>query len=147
MVDNEYFADKDKRRAFVAGLRELADFLDANPDVPAPRFSSEISVHLYGTDEQKVTAIVECARLMGVEPTLESDGHHLLARLSFGHVVYQVIGLSQQCKDDFDLQSRLGREAFERLRDRALSDEQDGECVDADEPPAALRQLAAAVIA
>ena len=34
-----YYANSEERAELIAGLRELADFLDQDPQVPAPRFT------------------------------------------------------------------------------------------------------------
>ena len=34
-----YYANYEERAELIAGLRELAVFLDRNPQVPAPRFT------------------------------------------------------------------------------------------------------------
>ena len=34
-----YYANSEERAGLIAGLRDLAQFLDQNPDVPAPRWA------------------------------------------------------------------------------------------------------------
>jgi hypothetical protein len=81
------------RGAAIAGLRELADFLDANPDVP---------VDLYGwtfhafpraeTDAAARAAVDQAAAVLNVPVTDDTArAGHYYARRMFGPVTYAVV--------------------------------------------------------
>jgi hypothetical protein len=68
------------RTDFTAGLRALADYLDANPGVPVPEFSAAILIHIYGTDDEQRIEVDRVAELLGVSvlddhrwPPLQGD--------------------------------------------------------------------------
>jgi hypothetical protein len=66
-------AEVDPRAAFTRGLREIADFLDAHPDVPLPYLESSahsggelrpsLPIYLWGDDQREQLAAI--AREMG----------------------------------------------------------------------------------
>ncbi len=89
--------DPAARDAFIGGLRDLADFLAVNPDVPVSTFPVEIKVQPYGmhgTDEEKAREIDAFAAAAGVEVLDERDstgyfsGRYSAAR-TFGPVTYE----------------------------------------------------------
>ena len=47
-----YHANSEERVGLIAGLRGLADFLDQNPDLPAPRRADVIVFTADGTDAE-----------------------------------------------------------------------------------------------
>ena len=49
---NYYYANSDERALLTAGLRDLADFLDRNPQVPAPRWADLLVFPPRGTDAE-----------------------------------------------------------------------------------------------
>ena len=77
------------------GLRELADFLDTNPDVLALRRNAQVSVHLSYIliDADAVQAV---ARLLGTEVTTTiTDGStHSATPASFGGLEVSFFAIS-----------------------------------------------------
>lgn len=71
------------RTALIAGLRELADFLAANPDVPPP-YRASGQMHFAGTDEENFTAVRTAAAAMGVQVDEEEHGLSVTAKRHFG---------------------------------------------------------------
>lgn len=63
--------EQDARSAYTAGLRQLANILDAHPEVPLPyegsgrMLSQRISFMFYGSDDHR-TAMAEARRALGV---------------------------------------------------------------------------------
>src|SRR5690348_8558265 len=67
-----------------AGLRELADWLDSNPDVDLREFETiELTRSTQGSDEDDEAEVAQWAAAMGVTPEWTSYGH-LIARRNFG---------------------------------------------------------------
>lgn len=84
--------DTEDRAALIKGMRELADFLEARPDIPAPRRSDCGTVFVNGTIAGKRAQIDHAARLLGAPVTDNTarGGHYSVTR-SFGPVVYEMI--------------------------------------------------------
>ncbi len=85
----------DFRWAFIAGLRDLADYLAAHPAVPVPEHGTEIIVHAASTDDGGCAQVDRFARQLGVpvENELAYCGHYRAAR-SFGPVGYRMTAIS-----------------------------------------------------
>ena len=72
---------RDTRTAYTTGLRQLADLLDTNPDLPIPFTGSDdmapISIHSlgYGDDDPKAT-LATIARLLPGTVTKEVDSSY-----------------------------------------------------------------------
>lgn len=89
--------DPAKREAFIAGLRDLADFLAAHPAVAVPSSGADITVQPYGTDEQEAADIEAFAAAAGVavldeRRTGDDEGFYTgrySATCEFGPVVYR----------------------------------------------------------
>jgi hypothetical protein len=88
--------DPAARDAFIAGLRELADFLAARPAVAVPA-GADITVQPYGTDEQEAAEIDAFAAAVGVDvlderQTGDPRGYHVgrySAVREFGPIIYR----------------------------------------------------------
>ena len=81
------------RAALVAGLRDLADFLAAHPDVPVPPAYHEETIHDFpdgDTDEERRAGVDRAADAMGV-PAAETRGGHYKATARFGPLAYEVL--------------------------------------------------------
>jgi hypothetical protein len=88
------FTDTDRRTAVISGLRDLADFLDTNPDVPAPGGPISISYYPLGADEEIRAQVDHVARLLGSDV----DAHeltlgHYSTGITFGIAEYRAVGL------------------------------------------------------
>ena len=68
----------DKTTEVVKGLRALADFLEANPDVPVRRVDA--GPFLHGTDEEDRHEIDRIAGLLGVSPSTTVSGYYSVER-------------------------------------------------------------------
>ena len=60
-----YHANSEERRRLTAGLRELADFLDQNPQVPAPRRADLLVFPPDGSDAEMFAEIDVIAEQIG----------------------------------------------------------------------------------
>ena len=88
------YSDAEERGSLIVGLRELADFLEGNPKVPAPRWADVMVFPPHGTDIEMKAAIDAIAALVGTDvsdQTAES-GHYTASR-RFGPVQYKAVGI------------------------------------------------------
>lgn len=75
----------DRREAYVAGLRALADLIEANPILPLPIESIGHSFYLRGDEARPALAVLEAAGLAGREVKVDHEkadyGFELSGRL------------------------------------------------------------------
>jgi hypothetical protein len=85
----------DHRQAFIAGLRDLAQYLASHPAVPVPGHGAEILLSANSTDDGGCAQVDRFARQLGVTPQdeLAHTGHYSAAR-SFGPVGYRMTAIS-----------------------------------------------------
>jgi hypothetical protein len=91
------YAGPDERAALINGFRALADYLDSNPNVPAP---SHADVYTFPTDGEcgGMRADIEAAaELLGCQARETAGGEHYSATRSFGPVEYRIIAI---CKHE-----------------------------------------------
>ena len=96
-------ASPDQRARFTAGLRELADYLDAHDDVPVPDYP-HITVHADGaSDAGDRQAVDAAARGLGTRAAESRPGSgHYKTRRDFGPLSYEVLAISRACMADYD---------------------------------------------
>ncbi|MFG1879393.1 hypothetical protein ACGFIV_31625 [Sphaerisporangium sp. NPDC049003] len=86
--------DTDRRTAVISGLRDLADFLDTNPDIPAPWGPISINYYALGTDEEIRAQVDHIARLLGSDLDAHELMHgHYSTGITFGIAEYRAVGL------------------------------------------------------
>ena len=90
------YADSTERAAFIAGVRELADYLESNPEVPAPIYSRVYTFPPNIGWAEMCAEIDAAAALLGVMPRLTDGGHYVAGR-SFGPVEYEAVAIP--CKN------------------------------------------------
>lgn len=81
-----------QRVRFAAGLRALADFIESNPDVPAPWSADALVFPLGGNDTEKQAEIDVIGEHIGAEPHFTQGGHYTVSRL-FGPVEYRAVAI------------------------------------------------------
>jgi len=87
------YADTTQRQAFIAGLRELAGFLENNTDVPTPEYGTEILVFPpFVSDGEKKREIDVIAACIGSETETSCGGHYSASR-RFGPVRYRAVAI------------------------------------------------------
>lgn len=86
-----FSTDPEHRKAYIDGLRQLADYLDANPGVPVPAEGTEILLTASDAEEGGITEIFAMSVRLAA-PFAERDGFYRTAR-KFGPVTYK--GVSQ----------------------------------------------------
>ncbi|SNR96264.1 hypothetical protein [Actinomadura mexicana] len=91
------------RHQTIAGLRALADFLEANPAVPVNEYGREYNVYTHAEDETAAVAMVDqVAALLGAEVTdTRAHGGHYSAEKTFGRITYGVVHVPQRRHDEY----------------------------------------------
>ena len=98
-----YYANPKERERLIAGLRELADFLDQNPQVPAPRSADLLVFPPNGSDAEMFAEIDAIAGRIG---TVASDadsprGHYSAVRF-FGLVQYRAVAIPNRARNEIE---------------------------------------------
>lgn len=94
----------DDRAALIAGLRDLADFIEANPAVPVPPYlSAHISIPAPGSDDDEKRAFVDttAASLGTTAAYVDPSGHYMTAR-TFGPVEFHVFTIPAAAHARYD---------------------------------------------
>ena len=87
------YASPSQRRALISGLRALADFLESNPDVPAPEYTDVLVFPPSASDAEKRRQIdVIASRIGSVAETFSSYRHYRTSR-RFGPVEYRAVAI------------------------------------------------------
>lgn len=96
-----YYANSAGRGRLIAGLRELADFLDQNPDVPAPWRTDVLVFPPDGSDAEMFAAIDVIAEQIGTTASdADSPSGHYSAVREFGPVRYRAVAIPHGARDD-----------------------------------------------
>lgn len=94
------YANSEERAGLIAGLRDLADFLDRNPNVPAP---PSTLIYLFppdGTDAEMLAEIDVVAELIGATASDASPRGHYSAVRNFGPVQYRAVAIPNSTRDN-----------------------------------------------
>jgi hypothetical protein len=95
-----YRANSEERGRLTAGLRELAAFLDQNPEVPAPWRADVIVFPAEGTDAEMFAEIDAIAERIGVTAShADSPRGHYSAVRHFGPVEYRAVAIPHSARD------------------------------------------------
>ena len=91
-----YYANHEERVRLIAGLRDLAEFLDQNPQVPTPRYTDMLLVFPPpGSDAEMFAEVDVIATQIGVTAS-DADspavGHYSAVR-DFGPVQYRAVAI------------------------------------------------------
>jgi hypothetical protein len=88
------YSNAEERGSLIVGLRELADFLERNPKVPAPRWADVMVFPPHSTDIEMKAAIDAIAALIGTDISDQTteNGHYAVSR-KFGPVQYRAVGI------------------------------------------------------
>jgi hypothetical protein len=97
----EEAANRRLRAAFTAALREMADYLDAHPDLPLPS-AAEVAPYLDGTDEQDRAEVDRIAGILGARPETTPGGHYRVSRTFGARVTYQAVAIPDQQMQDWE---------------------------------------------
>jgi hypothetical protein len=89
-----HYANPEERARVIAGLRDLADFLDQNPQVPAPGYTDLLVFPPIGSDAEMFAEIDVIAALIDTTASdADSPGRHYSAVRGFGPVQYRAIAI------------------------------------------------------
>ncbi len=95
-----YYANSEERAGLIAGLRELAEFLDQNPDVPAPRWTDLLVFPPAGSDAEMFAEIDVIADQVGVTASdADSPAGHYSASRGFGPVQYRAVAIPHAARN------------------------------------------------
>ena len=96
-----YYANSEERAGLIAGLRDLAEFLDKHPSVPAPRRTDMFVFPPVGTDAQMFAEIDAIACQIGATASdADSPAGHYSAYRDFGPVQYRAIAIPHSARDN-----------------------------------------------
>jgi hypothetical protein len=95
------YANSKQRDGFIAGLRDLADFLEQNPQIPAPSRSDVIVFRADGSDAEMFAEVDVIAGQIGTTATdVGSPRGHYTAAREFGPVQYRAVAIPHSARDD-----------------------------------------------
>jgi hypothetical protein len=91
-------ADLIARAQIIAGLRQLADYLDANPGVPVNEYGWDLNIYtVHGGDAAQRAEIDQVAAVLGVAVQDETgSGGHYSAERTFGRITYRCVHISER---------------------------------------------------
>jgi hypothetical protein len=89
-----YHANSEERERLIAGLRQLADFLGQNSDVPAPRYAEVIVFPARGSNAEMFAEVDVVAQQIGATASsADSPAGHYSAARDFGPVRYRAVAI------------------------------------------------------
>jgi hypothetical protein len=88
------YANATERKALISGLRELAGFLEENPEVPAPKYADMVVFPFHaGSDAGQRREIDTIASLIGSGAEISSHYRHYTTSRRFGPVEYRAVAI------------------------------------------------------
>ena len=96
-----YYGNDEERVWLIAGLRDLADFLDQNPEVPAPSGTDVFVFPIEASDAEMFAEIDTIAQLIGSTPSdANSERGHYGAVRNFGPVQYSAVAIPHSAREN-----------------------------------------------
>jgi hypothetical protein len=92
------YASEIERQAIISGLRELADFLEENPEVPAPKYADVRVFPPRASDAENQSEIDMIAALIGSGTEISHFGRHYKTTRQFGPVGYHAVAIPEDEK-------------------------------------------------
>jgi hypothetical protein len=90
------YEDPARRAALIAGLRDMADFLESNPDVPSPPDTVVfVFPKLDTSDRERRAEIDAIASRIFTQAHDTSHGHYVASRF-FGPVEYRAVSIDHE---------------------------------------------------
>lgn len=87
------YASPEERAALIGGFRALADYLESNPDVPAPGSTDVYTFPANRACAEMRAEIDSIAELLGSQAHETASGRHYTATRSFGPVEYRAVAI------------------------------------------------------
>jgi hypothetical protein len=101
MQTTSYYANSEQRGRLIAGLRNLAEFLDQNPQVPAPTRADVMVFPPDSSDAEMFAEIDAIAAQLGVTASdAGSSRGHYSAMRNFGPVEYRAVAIPHSADDE-----------------------------------------------
>jgi hypothetical protein len=95
-----YYANEEERQRLIVGLRELAEFLTQNPQVPAPRSTDLLVFPPNGGDAEMFAEIDAIAGGIGaLASDADSPRGHYSAVREFGPVRYRAVAIPNRARN------------------------------------------------
>jgi hypothetical protein len=95
-----FYANPEERVRLIAGLRSLAEFLDQNPEVPAPSRADLLVFPPRGSDVEMFAEIDVIAETIGVIASdADSPAGHYSAVRDFGPVQYRAVAIPRSARE------------------------------------------------
>lgn len=89
------YANASQRSQLIAGLRDLAEYLESNPDVPAPGHGTIAYIFPPdGSNDERRTEINVIASRISATPREFVPGHYVASR-HFGPVEYRAVAIDR----------------------------------------------------
>lgn len=98
-----FSTDPTRRKEYIDGLRQLADYLDANPGVPVPGYGTTIMLVASDAEDGGIAEIVALAVELAA-PFAETDGVYRTQR-QFGPITYKGFANSAASLADYSAQA------------------------------------------
>lgn len=86
------YSDPAERAELISGFRALADYLESNPQVPAPAYSAVYAFPPEGDWPAMRTEIDGIAAWLGVIARETAGGHYVAVR-TFGPIEYRAVAI------------------------------------------------------
>lgn len=98
-----HYANDQERARLITGLRDLAEFLDQNPQVPVPRYTDLLVFPPRSTDAEMFAEVDVIAEQICATASQNDtpDGHYIASR-DFGPVQYRAVAIPQAARNDRD---------------------------------------------
>ena len=94
-----YYGNDEERVRLIAGLRDLANFLDQNPDVPVPWRADVLVFPTDASDAEMFAEIDTIAEMIGSTASdAESPHGHYSAVRNFGSVQYRAVAIPHSAR-------------------------------------------------
>lgn len=96
-----YHANSEERARLISGLRDLADFLDKSPEIPAPRRTDLLVFPQDGSDAEMFAEIDAIAGQIGTTASdADSPSGYYSAVREFGPVQYRAVAIPHRDRRD-----------------------------------------------
>jgi len=97
------YANEQERSDLIAGLRDLADFLEGRPQVPAPRWAGLMVFPSAAAESEMRLEVDGIAVLIGsgIDDQIPGFDHYATSR-SFGPVQYRAVAIPPQSRTEND---------------------------------------------
>ena len=96
-----YYGNDEERVRLIAGLRDLANFLDQNPDVPVPWRADVLVFPTEASDAEMFAEIDTIAELIGSTASdADSPRGHYSAVRNFGPMHYRAVAIPHSARDN-----------------------------------------------